>query len=107
MLNNFKLNRERTRMKIYFTEIAEQDAKDWGGEQFELDNRYFEFVLEANEDGVTLRDTCNRYVPLGFQDIAKLRKALKIYEKGYGNKMLEADEIKEQLNSDFEIYLES
>jgi hypothetical protein len=68
-------------MKIYFGNVPHLEAlnmEDQGINLFKHDGMFFDFVLEANEDGFKITDALGRFVPFAHESIWDILGALKI-----------------------------
>jgi hypothetical protein len=45
------------------------------------DQYYFTIVVDYSDQEIKIKDSCNRMVPLCFEDIKELRKVLKLISK--------------------------
>jgi hypothetical protein len=96
-------------MNIYFGQIDYDIAEDiinGGGETFQIDGKHFEYCLSCtDEDTIRITDGIDRMIPFSHEDIKSLRKALKLMDKGFSRNLRRAERTKEQLESDFELYV--
>jgi hypothetical protein len=85
-------------MKIYFSEASNDALTD---ELFHspIDNKYFYYCLEVSEDTIRLMDTCDREVPLSFEDIVHLQNALIVADHATAP-LVKAQEALDKINSD-------
>jgi len=61
-------------MKVYFGLVDYETD----GNVFEFDGMEYDFVLEVNEEGIVIKDTCGRSVPLSFNSALDLMNALSV-----------------------------
>ncbi len=89
-------------MKIYFGNVPHLEAlnmQDSGSRLFEYNGMYFDFMLEAKEEGFTITDTLGRFVPFAHESIWSLVDALKIIKpmsKAIANAEYAVDTIREE-----------
>jgi len=61
-------------MKVYFGLVDYETD----GDVFEYANMEYDFLLEVNEEGIVIKDTCGRSIPLSFSGALDLMDALKV-----------------------------
>ena len=95
-------------MKILFGQIEGEYLEDNianGSNMFECDGKYFDFVLDINEDSVHISDTMGRYVPIGIHEFASFAKAVKI-ANNYTKALVKYSSVVDQVNDDEILYVE-
>lgn len=60
-------------MKTYFGIVDYEND----GDVFEFNGQEYDFVLEINEEGIVIRDSLDRFVPIGFTAAMALSMALR------------------------------
>lgn len=83
-------------MKIYFGQVAESYSTSGC---FNFNDTYFYYELESSEDGITLKDSCGRYLPFSLDEVPELIQALTMYYNKEGEQMAEAQELMENSNN--------
>lgn len=64
-------------MNVYFGLVDYETD----GEVFEFDGLEYDFLLSVNEEGIVIKDSCGRYVPISYSGTLDLMRALKLVKK--------------------------
>ena len=61
-------------MNIYFSKAGPDESVE---DLFEFEGSHYYYKLELQQDQFVIRDTCDRYVPFGYDSVKPLFQALK------------------------------
>ncbi len=68
-------------MKYYFGKVDEDNLD---GSEFEHNGNFYYYMLELDEDVITIKDTCNHYMPIDLDAVATLAQIFQnvtVYER--------------------------
>jgi len=71
-------------MKIYFGKAIDSNTENY----YEFKGEHYSYVIDADSESVTIKDTCGRYLPLDITEVTEAITALIAYMEELGQYQL-------------------